>query len=91
MERCTERLNDHQIRIKGCSTIYGSTKRKGAHLQNAIITLAAYEDTNQMPEDILSDTEMAEIACAMELLKKYQALGTPERLKVLLERDARHV
>lgn len=90
MKRCTERIGDH-IRIKGCSTIYGNAKRKGAHLQNAIITLAAYEDTNQAPEDILSGKEMAEIACAMELLKKYQALGTPERFQELLAQDSGHI
>lgn len=43
MERLTER-KDGYIKVKGCTTLYGDTERKGALLANAIVRLAEYED-----------------------------------------------
>ena len=53
MERLTERYRDY-IRIKGCSTLYSREERKGAYLNNAVVRLAAYEDTWMEPDDIES-------------------------------------
>lgn len=50
MERLTEYVTGG-IRIKGCSTIYPDTERKGAPAANAIVRLAAYEDTGLEPCD----------------------------------------
>ena len=49
--------------------------------------LAAYEDTGLEPEEIITGKELAEIACAMELLRKYQELGPVDRLRELVEAD----
>lgn len=52
MERLTERYGDGYIAIKGCTTAYSDKERKGAPHANAIVRLAAYEDTNLTPADI---------------------------------------
>lgn len=49
--------------------------------------LAAYEDTGLEPEEIITGKELAEIACGLELLKKYQKLGNFDRLCELAEAD----
>lgn len=49
--------------------------------------LAAYEDTGLEPEEIITGKELAEIACGLELLKKYQELGNVDRLRELVEAD----
>ena len=40
--------------------------------------LADYEDIGLSPEDVPTALELANIACALNELEKYQALGTPE-------------
>lgn len=52
MERLTEHYKDNGIKINGCSTIYANVERKGAPASNAIVRLAAYEDTGLGPEEI---------------------------------------
>lgn len=47
--------------------------------------LAAYEDTGLEPETIISAKEMAEIAVAMTMLRKYQGIGTVQRFQELVE------
>lgn len=49
--------------------------------------LAAYEDTGLEPEEIITGKELAEIACGLELLKKYRELGNFDRLRELAEAD----
>lgn len=49
--------------------------------------LAAYEDTGLEPEEIITGKELAEIACGLEQLKKYQELGNVDRLRELAEAD----
>ena len=49
--------------------------------------LAAYEDTGLEPEEVFKGKELAEIACGLELLKKYQELGNFDRLRELAEAD----
>lgn len=56
-------------------------------LRDISLRLAAYEDTGLDPEDIITGKEMAEIACAMNLLKEYQEIGTPDRLRELAQAD----
>lgn len=51
MERLTERDGKY-ICIKGCTTHYADVERKGANHANAIVRLAAYEDTGLTPEEI---------------------------------------
>lgn len=52
-----------------------------------IYRLAAYEDTGLEPEEIITGKELAEIACGLELLKKYQELGNVDCLRELVEAD----
>ncbi len=52
MERLTERYNGY-IRVKGCTTLYGNEERPTAPAANAIVRLAAYEDTGLTPEEIV--------------------------------------
>lgn len=53
MERLTERFGNY-IRIKGNKSLYGSVEKNRAYLQNAIIRLAAYEDTGLEPNGIMA-------------------------------------
>lgn len=85
MERLTEHYGDRYIRIKGCTSAYLNKERKSAPASNAVVRLAAYEDTGLAPEQILGGKELAEIACAMNLLKRYQTLGTVEELTALVK------
>lgn len=80
MERLTERYRDY-IRIKGCSTLYSREERKGACLNNAVVRLAAYEDTWMEPDDI----ESLKIIPATNELMAYRALGTVEELSALVK------
>lgn len=80
MERLTERYRDY-IRIKGCTTLYSREERKGACLNNAIVRLAAYEDTWMEPDDI----ESLKIIPATNELMAYRALGTVEELSALVK------
>ena len=64
MERLTEHYGDH-IRVKGNSSIYANKERKSAYLCNAIVRLAAYEDSGLSPDEIPlwidAESEMPEI------------------------------
>lgn len=52
MERLTEHYGDRYIRIKGCTSFYPREERKSAPASNAVVRLAAYEDTGLTPEEI---------------------------------------
>lgn len=56
MERLTERCAG-VIKINGCSTLYYDAERKDAPAANAIVRLAAYEDTGLEPEEIVEVQE----------------------------------
>lgn len=64
-----------------------------AYRQKAIDRLAAYEDTGLPPEEILMAKEQAEVACALNLLKEYQSVGSIEHFRELsqAEHDGRLV
>ena len=51
-ERLTEHFGEKYISIKGCKSLYENAERKGAPASNAIVRLAAYEDTGWSPEEI---------------------------------------
>ena len=59
----------------------------------AVNRLAAYEDTGLEPEEVLTAKENAEVACALNLLKEYQSVGSVEYFRELsqAERDGRLV
>lgn len=59
----------------------------------AVNRLAAYEDTGLEPEEILTAKGMAEVACALNLLKEYQSVGSIERFREFdqAEKDGRLV
>lgn len=55
--------------------------------------LAAYEDTGLEPEEVLTAKENAKVACALNLLKEYQSVGSVEHFREFsqAERDGRLV
>ena len=61
----------------------GDTEYSG----EAVDRLAAYEETGMEPEDILSATDMAKVACALHELNQYKELGDLDRLRELVEAD----
>lgn len=56
-------------------------------LKDISLRLSAYEDTGLEPEEIITGKELAEIACAMNLLKKYQEIGSLDHLRELAQAD----
>lgn len=52
-------------------------------LDDAILRLAAYEDTGLEPEEIFSAVDMAKIACALRELNVYKELGSIDCLRKL--------
>ena len=52
MERLTEEVYGKYIRIKGTKSLYERYERDGAPLSNAIVRLAAYEETGLKPEAV---------------------------------------
>lgn len=63
------------------------TKPDEKYTTMANIRLKAYEDTGLEPGEILSETEMAKVACALHELNKYKELGDLDRLRELVEAD----
>lgn len=49
--------------------------------------LAAYEDTGLEPEEVLTGKELAEVACAVNLLKEYQDIGPVDRFRELAQAE----
>lgn len=105
VERLTQRGkgNDHVYftsKPKGllchenfCSYAYKCEKirdRKCPYLA-VMDRLSDYEDTGLEPQDILSATDMAKVACALHELNQYKELGDLDRLRELVEaeRDGR--
>lgn len=84
MERLTEHWCDGMIRIKGCSTAYSDKERKGAPATNAIVRLAAYEDTGLTPEEI------AEVQAALEPIPfgRFSTIMEAERAERLVLLDS---
>lgn len=87
MERLTEHYGDRYIRIKGCTSAYLNKERKSAPASNAVVRLAAYEDTELSPEEIMGLCEMDRRAKMADLLRleEYQALGPVEELSALVK------
>ena len=59
--------------------------RDGVTVDAAICRLSAYERTGLEPEEIISATDMAKIACALHELNAYKELGPIDRLKARME------
>jgi hypothetical protein len=55
--------------------------------QEKMNCIERYEDTGMEPEDVLTTKDLAEIACAMNLLKKYQGIGAVEEFAALKEKE----
>lgn len=51
------------IVVKGCKSLFAGDERKGAYLHNAIVRLAAYEDTGMTPEEIMA---AADVICDLK-------------------------
>lgn len=87
MERLTEHYGDRYIRIKGCTSAYLNKERKSAPASNAVVRLAAYEDTGLEPEEIMGLCELDRRAKMADLLRleEYQALGPVEELSALVK------
>ena len=79
--------------VVACNRFWNYLKLKSpAHVKGeAVDRLAAYEETGLEPEDILSATDMAKVACALHELNQYKELGDLDRMRELCEaeRDGR--
>lgn len=93
MDRLTKRQEDGQA-VMNCQNCQESWINKPSSNCSALYCrnrlkdrVADYEDTGLEPQDILSATDMAKIACALHELNKYKELGDLDRLRELLEAD----
>ncbi len=88
MERYTEKHYDGNGYYLICS---GNCKTLNCGdcgiLDKIVDRLAAYEDTGLEPEEIISATDMAKIACALHELNAYKELGPIDRLRELAQAD----
>lgn len=91
-----KRLTDYHVGENGaymkCSgNCPGGLCENCKEFEKIIDRLAAYEDTGLGPEEILTGKELVEVACAMNLLKEYQAIGPIDHLRELAqaEKDGR--
>ena len=55
--------------------------------EERFLKLAAYEDIGLEPEELLSATDMAKVACALHELNAYKDLGTIDRIRELVQAD----
>lgn len=88
MKRLTARYRDGYIGIKGCTTVYRDIERKGAPASNAVVRLAAYEDTGMTPDEIMAAANRrhdCKIDCLLEahnkLLEEIERFGGMDRIK----------
>ena len=85
---------NHCWQVKGADNLecrevcerQGDDGCKTCPIAKAFDRLAAYEDTGLEPEEIISATDMAKIACALHELNAYKELGPIDRLKARMER-----
>ena len=85
MKRLTGR-RDGRAYIVGCPD-FALPKIVGLIIQQTVDRLAVYEDTGLEPEEIISATDMAKIACALHELNAYKELGPIDRLHELAQAD----
>ena len=93
VKRYTKRFTDGQA-VMDCQSCPESWMGKSGERCTALYCrnrlkdrVAAYEDTGLDPEDILSATDTAKVACALHELNQYKDLGSIDRLRELLEAD----
>ena len=85
MERLTEEVYGKYIRIKGTKSLYERYERDGAPLSNAIVRLAAYEETGLKPEAV-EHLKLASMGKAIAEIKEFE--GVPiDRLRKLAQAE----
>lgn len=84
MDRLTAR-HGRYITVKGCKAIHYCIERKDAPASNAVVRLAAYEDTGLTPEEIIGLCSMDRRARMAEILRKEES--RPLTLDELREMD----
>lgn len=83
MEKLTEYVDGKYIRIKGTKSLYERYERDGAPLSNAIVRLAAYEETGLKPEAV-EHLKLASMGKAIAEIKEFE--GVPiDRLRELAQ------
>lgn len=73
MERLTQRI-DGYLNICGRTALYEAVERPGAYLNNAIVRLAAYEDTGLTPAEIVHADKMLKDNWEMPLERLKEAI-----------------
>lgn len=75
--------------VVACNRFWNYLKLKfPAHIKGeAVDRLAAYENTGLEPEEILSATDMAKVACALHELNQYKDLVDLDRLRVMMNQQ----
>ena len=85
MEKLTEYVDGKYIRIKGTKSLYERYERDGAPLSNAIVRLAAYEETGLKPEAV-EHLKLASMGKAIAEIKEFE--GVPiDRLRKLAQAE----
>lgn len=83
MEKLTEYVDGKYIRIKGTKSLYERYERDGAPLSNAIVRLAAYEETGLKPEAV-EHLKLASMGKAIAEIKEFE--GVPiDRIRELAQ------
>ena len=81
MERLTEEVYGKYIRIKGTKSLYERYERDGAPLSNAIVRLAAYEETGLKPEAV-EHLKLASMGKAIAEIKEFEGVPIDRRRKL---------
>lgn len=96
MERLTKRLEDGEAVMDcgACGVSWHKKRKKDIPYCTALFCrnrlkerLAAYEDTGLEPEEVISATDMAKIACALHELNAYKDLGPIDHLRGLIQAE----
>lgn len=80
MERLTKRIGNYTYYTKGTYPETVPAECNAGDVRNILTRLAAYEDTGLEPNEIPTGLELANVFCAMQKLKRYEAAEKDGRM-----------